>query len=803
MPQLPDVTLEAQGQLHDDQGRLQDALAAYQAALALRITRLGPDASESVRLLEKIGSAWYRLGRPAEALDAFEQALAGTQRQGDAAPLQVAELGAVVGTLHLELGQLEQARDRLTGALAQLEALVPAGNLTTGWVLFTLGRLEVRSARDPQARDALQRALDLYQRELGPVDPETAGVAEALGLTELRLRLTSQALQHLTGALEVYRKTYGPEHPATARQYAALAQLYSSAPPGIFDNLKALEFSRLYVQAFLTHQQAAFQTLDNEGKVRYNALAHRHFEQYFEAVFIERMVNETESQPHAQAAFDHWLTFKGSAYALENGLASLMSHADAGVRTQIESYLTLRREFAALSTAQPLTVADGARTAARLAELRAAMSRLEVQLSGGLGRYQDTVLPGRITAGDLRDVLQPGEVYLDYVWTDTNVFVFAYSREGRFDVQWLPVAGRLAEQYETLRKGAEAGLSLDALRPQATWLYDLLIRPVLPGLTGARSLVISPDGPLNFLPFELLSDGQQTVMERFVVRYIPSGRELLRQRRRVRTSAPEPAAVFGNPTFSAGVASGPPASAASRALALPSAAGVQSSSAAVATLARLLRGTVFSALPGTEAEARLVSGLLGTSTRVFLGADATDTNLFSLRSPRVLHVGTHGFFLGTSRESGLLPNPMLRSGLAFSGAQNAVNGGAGGGLLSGLQLAGLSLESTDLVVLSACETGLGDAVAGEGVAGLNQAFLTAGARQVMLSQWKVPDRETAALMADFYARYSGGLEAAEALRLAKLNLMRGGHPPGTGRRSSSLARDPTGELSFLRSQDPP
>jgi CHAT domain-containing protein len=82
-----------------------------------------------------------------------------------------------------------------------------------------------------------------------------------------------------------------------------------------------------------------------------------------------------------------------------------------------------------------------------------------------------------------------------------------------------------------------------------------------------------------------------------------------------------------------------------------------------------------------------------------------------------------------------------------------------------------------LVTLSACDTGLGDAFAGEGVAGLNQAFLAAGARRVMLSLWKVPDRETSLLMQDFYTRYANGDDPAEALRAAKLELEHQGLPP--------------------------
>jgi CHAT domain-containing protein len=186
-----------------------------------------------------------------------------------------------------------------------------------------------------------------------------------------------------------------------------------------------------------------------------------------------------------------------------------------------------------------------------------------------------------------------------------------------------------------------------------------------------------------------------------------------------------------------------------------------------------LRRSAFKPLPETATEAKAVAERLGPGTQIFMGGDANEQNLFGLKSPRVLHMATHGFFLSDPG----LPNPLLRVGLALAGARSSAVAGSGYGLLSALRLEGLSLRGTELVTLSACDTGLGDAFAGEGVAGLNQAFLAAGARRVMLSLWKVPDRETSLLMQDFYTRYANGDDPAEALRAAKLELHHQGLPP--------------------------
>jgi CHAT domain-containing protein len=170
------------------------------------------------------------------------------------------------------------------------------------------------------------------------------------------------------------------------------------------------------------------------------------------------------------------------------------------------------------------------------------------------------------------------------------------------------------------------------------------------------------------------------------------------------------------------------------------------------------------------------------------------------RSPRILHLATHGFFLpdqqrdlnregrglgfdfgefsGTKDSLGrlsgpLIENPMLRSGLALAGANTWLKAGnppeeAEDGLLTAEDVTGLDLVATELVVLSACETGLGQVHVGEGVFGLRRAFVLAGAKTLVMSLWKVPDEPTRELMEDFYSRLLVGEGRAEALRQAQL-----------------------------------
>ena len=150
-----------------------------------------------------------------------------------------------------------------------------------------------------------------------------------------------------------------------------------------------------------------------------------------------------------------------------------------------------------------------------------------------------------------------------------------------------------------------------------------------------------------------------------------------------------------------------------------------------------------------------------------------------ISGPRVLHVATHGVFRPDagpnantrSSAAGGREDPMLRSGLLFAGANQARSGTAvEDGELTAYEAIGLNLQGTELVVLSACETGLGTVRNGEGVFGLRRALEVAGAQTILMSLWDVPDLETRELMTRFYRLWLSGLEKPAALRRAQLQM---------------------------------
>jgi CHAT domain-containing protein len=201
-------------------------------------------------------------------------------------------------------------------------------------------------------------------------------------------------------------------------------------------------------------------------------------------------------------------------------------------------------------------------------------------------------------------------------------------------------------------------------------------------------------------------------------------------------------------------------------------------------------------LPGARDEAMSIAQFLGV--RALTDASASKPALLLTRSPRVLHVATHAYYLppaelhaeagsptvvsdalpsrGLSRIAAV-DDPMLRAGVALSGANNTLQHvetavDIDSGLLSAREILSMDLRRTELVVLSACDTGLGAIVPGRTVAGLPRAFIVAGADSVVMSLWKVPDASTSALMKCFYRELSKGVSTADALRVAKLAAMK-------------------------------
>jgi CHAT domain-containing protein len=287
----------------------------------------------------------------------------------------------------------------------------------------------------------------------------------------------------------------------------------------------------------------------------------------------------------------------------------------------------------------------------------------------------------------------------------------------------------------------------------------VIFDPLENALRGCRRLFVAPDGAIARVPLEVLPDGATGhLIDSFIVSYLTCGRDAIRFGASPVSQA-SPPVVIGDPDFDLASSGEPP-------------------------LKRRHRGpNRFERLIGAHEEAINVAEVLGVDP--ILGNDALEGRLKRIiRGPQILHFATHGFFLQDPPETKLtnalnidptIParlvyyeNPVLRSGIALAGANRWILGEAmpseaEDGIMTGADVAELSLSGTDLVVLSACQTGLGVVQIGEGIIGLSSAFLAAGARTIVASLWQVKELGTGQLMVTFYEELRGGTPCVEAL----------------------------------------
>src|SRR6185503_15916637 len=320
-------------------------------------------------------------------------------------------------------------------------------------------------------------------------------------------------------------------------------------------------------------------------------------------------------------------------------------------------------------------------------------------------------------------------------------------------------------------------------------LDERVMRPVRRLLGPARQLLISPDGALNLLPFAALVDERgQYLVENYEISYLSSGRDLLRLQvaRESRTTP----VVIGDPLYDVSATRSQPTSAQTS---MPNQAGANRRSVDFAAV-------TYDPLPGTAQEARALQAFL-PGAQLLLQQQATEAAIKQVRAPRVLHIATHGFFLADqpsdtaaatralviTSERRVAPqkeNPLLRSGIILAGVKQQQSGAGEDGVLTALEAAGLDLWGTQLVVLSACETGLGEVHNGAGVYGLRRALVLAGSETQVMSLWSVNDVATRDLMMGFYKRLQAGEGRAEALRQTQLAML--------GSKAPVQAADPRG-----------
>lgn len=678
---------------------------------AMEVARQNGDTPSLVRWLTLFGLGFVEVGRPQQALDFFDQALTAAE--------SIPELRSPVMTYAAKadaLVKLERYAEAETMLDEAFEAASSVGAL--GYqAQLTLRRAEMAS-RQGQTGDAL-RLLDeaaSFASQAGG-DRILAEVALALSRLNLTLNRPQAADAVLVDGIAAARKVGG--HLLLARLLAARADVVSGQKRHTEAGELLDEASDL-LEGVLTKTSSPW--------VRSRVIGS------MDDVFLARLRLEAASGQDASRAFTIVEQARGRS------LVDLMLSTPIADMRRSPELRAREREIAALQV-QLLSATGRAERQRLLDQIFIAEGQL-APVTSELFRRTRTAPRRPMTLRDVQQALRPDEVLLEFTLTEPDSFCLVVTRSS---ARLQRLGGKAAIETEVtsllnaVREGKDAATEARAVSAS-------LLAP-LPELGRHQRVVVSPDGALHQLPFELLpSSSGQPLLRSHVVSYTPSGSVLAIVRNRAAQTALTRVAlaVSASPEASAsdGAPDGPPAS----------------------VLRDVPRGiydldvTQLPSLPSANAEARSVGTTLGADTSTVLIGNAS-TELALKRQPlqdyRVLHFAVHGILSTKSpTRSALLLRPATPED----------------GLLQAWEVLSFRLRA-ELVTLSACDTGTGVTHGQEGVSSLVRPFLAAGARSVVANLWAADDRFSLTLMRDFYRRLADGADVAEALRGAKLRML--------------------------------
>jgi len=815
------------GHIQRSRGELANAEASLERALAINEKLLGPEHPQTVQTIIGLGLVARSRNDNAKAGPLFEKALAITEKTLGAEHPRMVTCLLDLGAFHVDMEDWAGAERDFVRALALAEQVLAPDDPFVMRLLNNLGNLY--RARNDYARGEamLERALAIAEKTLGPDHPFVADVLQNLGIIARERKDYAHALALYDRALSIREKALGAEHPNVAALVNNIANLQhargdyakelelqahvlgvAEKAVGPYHGLTLMSLAntaRAYAAEGDMTNALKFQTLlDARGEIAAAADLTIGSERQ-KLAYIDSLAEDTSRtisfnldlapHDHAAAALAALVLLERKGRVLDavsGSMTALRLRAEPEDRRLLDRLNSVESDLSGL-------VLNGLQKRApddyrkQLAALEEEKERLEAEISARSAEFraqsQPVTLASVQAAIPRNAALVEFAVYRPYdpkAVSDGEAYgkprYVAYVLRGQGEAQGLELgeAREIDARVDALRQAL-----LDPQRGDveqlARALDEQVMRP-LRSLSGdATQLLISPDGELNLIPFQALVDEQgHYLIERYAFTYLTSGRDLLRlQVARESRSGP---LVIANPAFGE-TASGQKVNASAK----WDEPNVRRRSV---TAARSLSELYFAPLDGTAQEADAIRKIF-PEANLLTGASATKAALKQTVAPRILHIATHGFFLqvpqtmmdgraqvatAATRDADVAAeseNPLLHSGLALAGAN--LRGGAAtadDGILTALEASGLNLWGTKLVVLSACDTGLGEVRDGEGVYGLRRAFVLAGAESLVMSLWPASDYSTRTLMANYYKNLKQGLGRGAALRQVQLDMLR-------------------------------
>lgn len=744
-------------------GDLVNAEPLYQQSLEIRKKLLGPEHPETATCLNNLGALYSEMGDFAQAELLLTQALELTRKTLGDEHLDTAVRLNNLASIHQSTHDYGKSIAPLEQALAIQVRILGQSHPRTATTIHNLAFSYQSLGEFAKAEPLMRQAMELHRQALGDEHPETASIVRNCGFLLMRLGKYHEAELLLRQALESHRKVLGNAHATTATSLNKLAILYLLKE----DYGQGELLAREAVEILFNHLEATFAGISERQKLLMLEDLRDNLDLWLS---LAREVGVSSQQMYARL-----LAWKGTVFASETGTRSLRQNAAAA--ELFVKYQETSRQLATLALASPQSAEERIERDRRLEKLTAEKDTQEQQLSRMSAGFESEQQVPKLMPNQLKTTLPDDVALVDFFeysrlavgekpgeFTISKNLLAFIMRKGQplVGYDFGPVAP-IAAAIDRWRScyGVWTGSAED---DPARQLHETMWQPIAAHCRGAKIVLVSPDGAVAQLPFAALPGERpdQFLLHDFAFATIPVPQLVPRMfaARPVKADADEtlPSLLLvGDVNYG-----GEPGKADDGSRALNS-----------VTRSALIGG--FSPLPSAFDEITSISGRFrrrfGQAKIDLLDQDLATEAAFRQHAPqhRWIHVSTHGFFAPPQLNSALNPgeskspeatlfdrdgvggvHPGLLSGLAMSGANLKALPGNDDGILTSLEVSALDLSKVDVAVLSACETGLGRVAGGEGLLGLQRAFQVAGAKTVVASLWKVPDRATMLLMQRFY-----------------------------------------------------
>jgi len=773
--------------LYENQGLYDQAEPLFKTALNLSKGVLGESHPRTLAIMNNLALLFESQGIFKKAEPLYINTIELNRKiKGAEHPDTIASLNNLA-YLYLLQNEFNEAEKLFEDVLQIWEVQLGEQHQKTLKALNNLARVKRQLGRYEEAERMFKKALGLRRQTLGENHPDAIrSMIDTAGLYISQKKL-SEAEEMNVEALQRAQNTLGDKHPYSLEALNQLASIYESSRK--LD--KALE---IRTSGFEHRSEFFDRVLWVTGENARQSYITLHKPEQDAYIALLSKINKPET---ARLTLNVSLQRKGLLLKIASEIQKVVELADAPHLSGLANRLNkARKDFAALTLAGP-SGETAEEFQKKLLKLENEIDDIQAKLGRASRMYQDTTR--KIAVDEVLEALDENDVLIDFIAykdkTDRMIAIVVQKdpqKKPRIDLVPLGRIVALRHAVSIYRTAIQdEGVELDELEETGKEVFDAVWKPLEPFLGKKSSIYLVPDSVLHLLPFDAMIDEDgKYLLETKDLKILSSARDLV-----VASLTPNNGElmIVAGPDYDIEYLKDEKKTILERRRRRASrgiAAGLRLASVGMRSLS-------FSRLRGAELEGKTIKTVSDRKNKASVMHTlkrAEEQRLRELKkAPLMLHIATHGFFLSTDESlikrllslqrgaTNRLPppgdNPLLRAGLAFAGVnKNAPFLGDidtdNDGVLTALEVLELKLIGTQLVVLSACETGVGEIHAGEGVYGLRRAFQEAGVNSVLNSLWPVSDEGTRRLMTGFYTRLLDGLPSRVALKKTQLALLK-------------------------------